>query len=89
MKQQARLAAAKPQARTHRATGTNLPAGICELLRRVAFERVLRSGGARSSVSALLVDLVNRHNGNSKTRGAGETRRWRFPTITPLCFEPL
>lgn len=46
--------------RTHRTTGINLPADIWELLNRVAFERSKRRGG-RPSVSALLVDLVERH----------------------------
>ena len=46
--------------RTHRTTGINLPADMWELLNRVAFERAKRHGG-RPSVSALLVDLVQRH----------------------------
>jgi hypothetical protein len=46
--------------RTHRTTGINLPADIWELLNRVAFERAKKFGG-RPSVSALLVDLVQRH----------------------------
>ncbi len=50
----------KPQDRTHRTTGINLPTETWELLRRVAFERSRRSGG-RGSVSALLVELVDRH----------------------------
>ena len=41
-------------------TGINLPADIWELLNRVAFERAKKYGG-RPSVSALLVDLVQRH----------------------------
>ena len=56
-KQQARP---KRQERTHRTTGINLPTATCELLRWVAFERSHRDGG-RGSVSALLVELVNRH----------------------------
>ena len=46
--------------RTHRSMGVNMPADIWELLNRVAFERSKRRGG-RASVSALLVDLVQRH----------------------------
>ena len=46
--------------RTHKTTGINLPADIWELLNRVAFERAKKYGG-RPSVSALLVDLVQRH----------------------------
>jgi hypothetical protein len=46
--------------RTHKTTGINLPVKIWELLNRVAFERAKKYGG-RASVSALLVDLVERH----------------------------
>jgi hypothetical protein len=46
--------------RTHRTTGINLPADMWELLNRVAFERSKKYGG-RASVSALLVELVQRH----------------------------
>ena len=46
--------------RTHRTTGINLPADMWEMLNRVAFERAKQQGG-RPSVSALLVDLVERH----------------------------
>ena len=60
VKQQARKVTPKTQERTHRTTGINLPTETWELLRRVAFERSRRSGG-RGSVSALLVELVDRH----------------------------
>ena len=60
VKPQTRQAATKPQVRTHRTTGINLPTETWELLRRVAFERSRRDGG-RGSVSALLVELVDRH----------------------------
>jgi hypothetical protein len=60
VKEQARQSATKPSIRTHRTTGINLPTETLELLRRVAFERSLRSPG-RASVSALLVELVERH----------------------------
>ena len=45
---------------TYKTTGINLPSDIWELLNRVAFERAKKYGG-RPSVSALLVDLVQRH----------------------------
>ena len=57
---------AKPAAKTeteqseYKTTGINLPVDIWELLNRVAFERAKTFGG-RPSVSALLVDLVQRH----------------------------
>jgi hypothetical protein len=59
VKQQARQSATKPPTRTHRTTGINLPTETLELLRRVAFERSLRSPG-RASVSALLVDMIEK-----------------------------
>jgi hypothetical protein len=46
--------------RTHVTSGINLPVEIYQLLNRVAFSRSLKHGG-RPSVSALLVDLVQRH----------------------------
>ena len=46
--------------RTHVTSGINLPVEIYELLNRVAFSRSLKNGG-RPSVSALLVDLVQRN----------------------------
>ena len=60
IKAKARPAGSKPEERTHRTTGINLPTATWELLRRVAFERSRRDGG-RGSVSALLVELVDRH----------------------------
>jgi hypothetical protein len=59
LKKQFRAVAPKRE-RTHRTTGINLPTETWELLHRVAFERSRRSGG-RGSVSALLVQLVERH----------------------------
>lgn len=41
-------------------TAISLPVTTWELLRRVAFKRALQHGG-RTSVSAVLVDLVERH----------------------------
>jgi hypothetical protein len=46
--------------RTHVTSGINLPVEIYQLLNRVAFSRSLKNGG-RPSVSALIVDLVQRH----------------------------
>jgi hypothetical protein len=46
--------------RTHITTGINLPADIWELLHKVSFERAKNYGG-RPSVSALLVELVQKH----------------------------
>jgi hypothetical protein len=46
--------------KTHRTTGINLPAEMWELLNRVAFARSKKYGG-RASVSALLVELVEKH----------------------------
>jgi hypothetical protein len=60
LKTKARPTGPKSEERTHRTTGINLPTETWELLRRVAFERSRRSGG-RGSVSALLVELVQRH----------------------------
>ena len=41
-------------------TAISLPTSMWELLRRVAFNRALKQGG-RASVSAVLVDLVERN----------------------------
>jgi hypothetical protein len=60
LKTKARPAGPQPQDRTHRTTGINLPTETWELLRRVAFERSRRSGG-RGSVSAILVEMIERH----------------------------
>jgi hypothetical protein len=46
--------------RTNRTTGINLPADMWEMLNRVAFSWAKKYGG-RPSVSALLVQLVERH----------------------------
>jgi hypothetical protein len=61
------------QDRTHRTTGINLAAETGELLRRVAFERSRRSGG-RSSVSALLVQLVEHHKRELEKEVASASR---------------
>ncbi len=49
-----------PVERTHQTTGINLPIALWSLLNRVAFNRALRQGG-RPSVSALLVELIEKH----------------------------
>jgi hypothetical protein len=46
--------------RQYKTTGFHLPKNLWELLNRVAFERA-RTKGGRASVSALLVELVERH----------------------------
>jgi|ERR1017187_925534 hypothetical protein len=55
-----RSVAKSPMQPSHRTTGINLPFQTWVLLNKVAFERCKRNGG-RASVSALLVDLVHRH----------------------------
>jgi hypothetical protein len=46
--------------RQYKTTGFHLPKNLWELLNRVAFERA-RTKGGRASVSALLVQLVEKH----------------------------
>ncbi len=46
--------------RSFRTTGVHLPAELWELLNRVAFERA-RTKGGRASVSALLVEMIERN----------------------------
>jgi hypothetical protein len=53
------VSAKQPERKT-RTTGINLPTETWLLLRRVALERSLKSRKG-SSVSALLVELVDRH----------------------------
>jgi len=50
----------EPPERPYKTTGVHLPSDLWELLNRVAFERA-RSKGGRASVSALLVDMIERH----------------------------
>src|SRR4051812_16212426 len=56
--------------RTHVTSGINLPVDVYELLNRVAFSRSLKNGG-RPSVSALVVDLVQRHRKELEKELAG------------------
>ena len=46
--------------RPFKTTGVHLPADLWELLNRVAFERAKNNGG-RASVSALLVEMIERN----------------------------
>src|SRR5260370_36960850 len=46
--------------RPYKTTGVHLPADLWELLNRVAFERA-RTRGGRASVSALLVEMIERN----------------------------
>lgn len=48
-----------PKERPYKTTGVHLPADLWELLNRVAFERA-RTRGGRASVSALLVEMIER-----------------------------
>jgi hypothetical protein len=50
----------KQRERPYKTTGVHLPADLWELLNRVAFERAKTRGG-RASVSALLVDMIEKH----------------------------
>ena len=59
--------------RTHVTSGINLPVDVYQLLNRVAFARSLKVGG-RPSVSALLVDLVQRHRKELERELGGESR---------------
>jgi hypothetical protein len=42
-------------------TAINLPSDVLELLRMVAIKRAARAGKGRPSVSAVIVDLVEKH----------------------------
>ena len=55
-----KTAASEPLERPYKTTGVHLPADLWELLNRVAFERA-RTRGGRSSVSALLVAMIEQH----------------------------
>jgi hypothetical protein len=50
----------EPQDRPYKTTGVHLPSDLWELLNRVAFERA-RTRGGRASVSALLVEMIDRN----------------------------
>jgi hypothetical protein len=55
-----RNGAGRASSRRFITTGVNLPADLWELLNRVAFERA-RTKGGRASVSALLVEMIERN----------------------------
>jgi len=63
--------------RQYKTTGFHLPKNLWELLNRVAFERA-RTKGGRASVSALLVELVEKHQ---KQLDRELTRAWSDPAI--------
>jgi hypothetical protein len=46
--------------RPYKTTGVHLPSELWELLNRVAFERA-RTRGGRASVSALLVEMIEKN----------------------------
>ena len=50
----------EPKERPYKTTGVHLPADLWELLNRVAFERA-RTRGGRASVSALLVEMIEKN----------------------------
>ena len=50
----------EPKERPYKTTGVHLPADLWELLNRVAFERA-RTKGGRASVSALLVEMIEKN----------------------------
>jgi hypothetical protein len=53
-------AVSEAKERPYKTTGVHLPADLWELLNRVAFERA-RTKGGRASVSALLVEMIERN----------------------------
>ena len=55
-----RKSADSASSRPFRTTGIYLPAELWELLNRVAFERA-RNRGGRASVSALLVEMIEKN----------------------------
>jgi hypothetical protein len=50
----------EPRDRPYKTTGVHLPSDLWELLNRVAFERA-RTRGGRASVSALLVEMIEKN----------------------------
>jgi hypothetical protein len=52
--------APEPKERPYKTTGVHLPSDLWELLNRVAFERA-RTRGGRASVSALLVEMIEKN----------------------------
>jgi hypothetical protein len=62
----------EPGGRPYKTTGLHLPADLWELLNRVAFERA-RTKGGRASVSALLVDMIEKHRRELEKELAGRS----------------
>jgi hypothetical protein len=54
------VSAATAKERPYKTTGLHLPEELWVLLNRVAFERARRNGG-RASVSALLVEMIEKN----------------------------
>ena len=55
-----RISRSESKQRPYKTTGLHLPEELWVLLNRVAFERA-RTKGGRASVSALLVEMIERH----------------------------
>jgi len=68
-----KTATSEPQERPYKTTGVHLPADLWELLNRVAFERA-RTKGGRASVSALLVQMIERRRKELKKELASASR---------------
>jgi len=66
-------AASEAKDRPYKTTGLHLTADQWELLNRVAFERTRNKGG-RASVSALLVNMIERHRKELEKELATTTR---------------
>jgi hypothetical protein len=67
------VSAAAAKERPYKTTGLHLPEELWVLLNRVAFERARRNGG-RASVSALLVEMIERHRKELEKELAAGTR---------------
>jgi hypothetical protein len=62
------------ESRPYKTTGLHLPADLWELLNRVAFQRA-RTKGGRASVSALLVEMIEKNrNGLESELGKKKVR---------------
>lgn len=57
--------------REYLSTAIHLPKDLWVLLRNAAFRRAMKRGG-RPSVSALLVDLIERHRAELEKEASGE-----------------
>jgi hypothetical protein len=76
-------------------TAVNLPADTLELLRMVAVKRTGQAGSRRPSVSAVLVDLVERHRKDLEAELCGisfsspPNRHQRLDRKRPRTGEPM